>query len=485
MSSASSGGRSPIEVARAALAGQQAWLVGGAVRDRALGRETADLDVLVAGDPAAAAQAIARALGRAAVFALSDEYGSWRVVAHGRGWHVDVEPLRAATLEQDLALRDFTANAVAERLDSGERVDPLGGLEDLRRGRLRVAGEGSLAADPLRVLRLVRVALELGLEPDEQTLERARAAAPALRSVSAERVFAELRRIIANPRPRVGIELMSAIGAGAAVLPELEALRGVGQTRFHHADVFEHTLEALDWTVALSAPDPEPALLEQRVELERALAGSGGAVAELLREPLADEMSRGQALRWGALMHDCAKPLTRAVGADGRVTFFGHDERGAELAREVLTRLRTSERLRSHVAALVRNHLRLGFLVHEPQPLARRTLFAYMRACEPVEVDVTLLSVADRLATRGERSQQAIAAHLRVASALLPEALRWHREGAPQPPLRGDQLARALGIPRGPQLGRLLEELRKARYAGEIETREEAIERARELLDSE
>ena len=85
-------------------------------------------------------------------------------------------------------------------------------------------------------------------------------------------------------------------------------------------------------------------------------------------------MTRGEALRWGALLHDAAKPLTRGVrAADGRVTFIGHDARGAELAREVLGRLRASERLRAHVAALVRHHLRLGFLVHEPQPLARRT----------------------------------------------------------------------------------------------------------------
>ncbi len=134
------------------------------------------------------------------------------------------------------------------------------------------------------------------------------------------------------------------------------------------------------------------------------------AGAALLAEPLADELTRGEALRWGALLHDAAKPLTREVRAeDGRVTFIGHDARGAELARAVLARLRASERLRAHVAALVRHHLRLGFLVHEPQPLARRTVFAYLRACAPVEVDVTLLSVADRLATRGDRAQEAVA----------------------------------------------------------------------------
>ena len=216
--------------------------------------------------------------------------------------------------------------------------------------------------------------------------------------------------------------------------------------------------------------------------LDSLLADRRAAVAALLAEPLADGLTRGEALRWGALLHDAAKPLTRGVRpADGRVTFIGHDERGAALAREVLGRLRSSERLRGHVAALVRHHLRLGFLVHEPQPLSRLTVYRYLRACSPVEVDVTLLSVADRLATRGDRAQEAIDAHLAVARAMLPDALCWRDEGAPAPLLRGDELARELGIETGPRVGKLLEQLSEAQYAGEVLTREQAVARAREL----
>jgi hypothetical protein len=167
---------------------------------------------------------------------------------------------------------------------------------------------------------------------------------------------------------------------------------------------------------------------------------------------------------------------------DGRITFIGHDRAGAELAREMLGRLRTSERLRSHVAALVRNHLRLGFLVHEPQPLARRTVYAYLTSCAPVEADVTLLTVADRLATRGRSAERAIDAHLRLASAMLGDALRWRAEGPPAPLVRGDELARLLDLAPGPKLGGLLDELAQARYAGEIETPEQAVMHARAML---
>jgi poly(A) polymerase len=465
-----------LQAARAALAGRRAWLVGGAVRDRLLGSETLDLDVVVDGDPAEAARAVASAAGRAACFALSEEFGAWRVVARDSGWQVDVEPLRGGSVEADLAGRDFTINAIAEPIGGGSPIDPLGGLEDLAAGRLRMAGASAFADDPLRVLRLVRIAVELGLEPEVETLRSARAHADALKRVSAERVFMELRRIIAAPQALRGLELMGELGSTAVVLPELEALRGVEQSRFHHSDVYGHTLEVLDQTVALTAAwvgdAPEPGA----VLGAGALLGEHRAeVAALLAEPLADELTRGDALRWGALLHDAAKPLTREIRpADGRVTFIGHDMRGAELARAVMGRLRASELLRAHVAALVRHHLRLGFLVHEPQPLSRRTVYGYLRACSPVEVDVTLLSVADRLATRGDRARESIDAHVRVAQGLLADALRWRAEGPAAPFLRGDELAADLGIAPGPQVGRLLGELAEAQYAGDITTREQA-----------
>ncbi|MFI5010464.1 MAG: HD domain-containing protein [Solirubrobacterales bacterium] len=487
-----------LQAARTALAGRTAWLVGGALRDRLLGRPTADLDVVIDGDPADAARVLARVCGPAACFALSEEFGAWRVVARDGSWQIDVERLRGESLEDDLVLRDFTVNAVAEPLQGGSPIDPLGGLADIEERRLRVVAPQAFAADPLRVLRLVRIAVELGLEPDPLTLCCAREAAHMLRSVSAERVFMELRRILDARQALRGLELMSEVGATAAVLPELEALRGVQQSRYHHRDVYDHTLEALDRVIALQE-DPlallggeaggewhrEPGKLGGAEGLNRGRQPVEEEIRALLAEPLADGLSRGGALRWGALLHDAAKPATRAVREDGRVTFIGHDALGADLARAVLGRLRASERLQAHVAALVRNHLRLGFLVHDPQPLARKTVFAYMRACEPVEVDVTLLSVADRLATRGDRAREAIDVHMRLARGMLADALRWRAQGgAPRALWRGDELARELDIPLGPRVGELLEELARAQYAGELQTRTQALDFARALLDT-
>jgi poly(A) polymerase len=479
-----------LEIVRSGLAGREAWLVGGAVRDRVLGRPLADLDVVLDGDPGEAARAIARAAKSAgtgaACFALSEEFGAWRVVAladrrsqsmprmgHrstiGGSWQVDVERMRGGSLQADLALRDFTVNAIAEPLHGGAPLDPLGGLADLRSGRLRCAGPNAFEDDPLRVLRLVRVAVELGLDVDPQAIAAARRQVEQLREVSPERVFSELQRVIASTHALRGLGLMGDLGATEIVMPELDAMRGVEQSRFHHLDVYGHTLEVLEHAIALTVA-PESVVGEEH----------GAQVGVLLGEPLADGMTRGEALRWGALLHDVAKPATRSVRAlDRRVTFLGHDVLGADLAREVLGRLRASVRLREHVAALVRHHLRLGFLVHEPQPLVPDTVFAYLRACDPVEVDVTLLSVCDRLATRGSKAEQAIEAHMALARRMLGDALRWHEQGPPKPLLRGDDLARELGIPLGPLLGELLAQLAQEQYSGRVITREQAIAFAR------
>jgi poly(A) polymerase len=466
-----------LRAVRAALAGSPAWVVGGAPRDRALGRDTFDLDVVVDAAPEHAARAIARAAGGAACFELSEGFCGWRVLARDHSWQVDVQSMRGGSLSADLALRDFTVDAIAEPVAGGGPVyDPLGGIADLAARRLRMASPRAFVDDPLRVLRLVRLALDLGFEPDSDTARAAAVAAPELWGVSGERVFMELRRILASPRAPEGLRQMDELGLTAAVLPEIAALHGVEQSRYHHRDVHGHTLEVLEQTIALQA---DPAAVLDAADL-------AGPVTALLSEPLADELTRGEALRWGALLHDAAKPLTSSVRADGRgVTFMGHDVRGAELARTVLERLRTSERLRAHVAALVRHHLRLGFLVHEPQrttPLPRRAVFDYLTNTSPVEVDVTLLSIADRLATRGDRAVESIDAHMRLARPMLADALRWRADGPPAPLWRGDELAAALGIATGPQLGEILRELTAARYAGEIATPEQALAHTRAFL---
>jgi poly(A) polymerase len=460
------------------------WIVGGALRDELLGRPVRDIDIAVAGDPGPVARAVADSVG-GPVFRLSEAFGAWRVIDRERRRVFDVSPLQADTIEEDLARRDFTVNAMARAvrapgaaarvltagpLPGGALIDPLGGRADIEARVLRVLGPEAYEQDPLRPLRLARFAAELGFEPDPETERLTAEAAPATANAAGERVFAELRRLVIADGALAGLALADRLGLLRAVLPEVADLHDIEQSHYHHLDVYHHTLE----------------VLAKQIELEGRLQAVFGAeqaarLGRILAEPIADELTRAQALRLGALLHDIGKPATRDTMPDGRVTFIGHDRLGERMVRSVCRRLRTSDRLARFLEGLTRHHLVLGFLVHE-RPLDRRQVYRYLARTTPVEVEVTLLSCADRLATRGRRADEATQAHLDLARELMQAALDWREHGPPSVPIRGDELARELGIRPGPELGRLLAELTEAAYAGEVTTRDEAVAAGRRLI---
>jgi len=460
---------SAVRTAAEALQGRDAWIVGGAVRDAALGRDVVDVDLAVAQDPEVAARAIAKAAGGPA-FSLSEEFGTWRAL--GPDWHVDVSGLRGGSIAADLALRDFTINSVAVPLDdpTSAPVDPTDGLTDLAARLLRATSDRSFADDPLRVLRAARLASTLALQLDTGTVELALAAADRADEPAGERQLAELRLLIAGEEPIRGLELLDELGATAHVLPELEALRGVEQNPNHHLDVYSHTIEVLRQ------------LLEVESDLDRYAGDRAQEVADLLAEPLADDLSRGDGLRFGAVVHDMGKPATRGCHGD-YITFIGHDREGAVIVGSLCERLKASRRLTRHLQGLTIHHLRLGFLIRE-RPLPRRRVYEYLRDTDPVSADVTLLTVADRLAARGQgpiAGPEMVQAHLDLARDMVGAALDWHLDGPPRSPIPGDELAAELGIQPGPELGRIIGEVEAAVYAGEVKGRDDAITFARRL----
>jgi putative nucleotidyltransferase with HDIG domain len=248
-----------------------------------------------------------------------------------------------------------------------------------------------------------------------------------------------------------------------ALVPQLEESRGLGQSPYHHRDVLGHTLEVVERVVDLSA-DPEP-VFRSRAPRVRAV----------LEAPLADELTAGRALVLAALLHDIAKPATHAVTPEGRVTFLGHDRLGAEMADDLLRRLRTSTRLREHVVRCVRLHLPLGFLVHRT-PLSLRQIDRYLRATAPAEVEIILLSAADRLATRGpQASESSIGRHLALAREMMDAHFALVDRGPVRPLVSGDQLAAHLGRAPGPWLAALLDALREEQVVGAVRTRDQAL----------
>ncbi|MFZ9668258.1 MAG: CCA tRNA nucleotidyltransferase [Solirubrobacterales bacterium] len=450
--------------------GSGAWIVGGAVRDALLGHEVTDVDLVVSGDPEMLTRAIAGHLDGIA-FELSDEFDTWRAQGRSLDWQVDVTALRGSTIEADLEHRDFTVGSIAVPIGGGSLVDPLGGLGDIQDGVLRAVSDRALTDDPLRVMRAARLSSQFGWEIDPETLGLARAAAPQLDSVAGERVLSEFLLLVGSRDPLRGVDALDRVGAMAAVLPELAGLKGVIQGPNHHLDVYGHTIEVLE------------GVLRIETELDRFVGDSAARTSELLSEPLADGIDRAVGLRLGALFHDCAKPETRTE-RDGFVGFRGHDEVGASKVTEMFARLRGSRRLAGHVADLTRHHLILGFMAAGEPPTPDQ-IYRYLKETSPVSVDVTLLTVADRLAARGTgpvASTEMVEAHLELASRMVAEGLTWRENGPPRLPISGDQLAREIGIEEGPELGQLIERLEGAVWTGEVESASDAVALAREIV---
>jgi len=451
--------------------GPAGWVVGGGLRDALLQRPVADVDLALDGDAREAARLLARA-HRAGRFPLSDAFGAWRVHGGDLPYTVDITPLQGGSLEADLAKRDLTINALALPLRGGELVDRHGGVADLDARVLRMVGPTVLRDDPVRLVRLARLACQLGFGIDPATRLRARMDAGEVLGPAPERVAEELRRIARLPDAWRGLEALDDLGVLGVLVPELEEGRGLEQTPYHHKDVLGHTLEVAE------------RVCEIRADPTEVFRSSGPRIAEALHAPLADGLTRGEALVFAALFHDMAKPVTYAVTPEGRATFFHHDRRGAQMAEEWCRRYRTSTRFREVVALCVRGHLALGFCVHR-QPMSLRQIDRYLRSTAPAEVELMVLSVADRLATSGPRTTPPqIERHLAVAR----EMARWHfalvDRGPMRPLLNGAELAKLLGRAPGRWTSELVDALREEQVVGLVQTVDQARRFARGWADA-
>lgn len=404
--------------------GPDAWFVGGTVRERLAGRTSDDLDVAISGQDAA--KVLARAVARDAdahAFPLSDAFGAWRVVSNDdRGkarWQVDVTPLQGDDLTADLARRDLTVNAIAEPVRGGPLVDPHGGRNDLAAGRLRMVGPDAFASDPVRVLRLARFAAELGFTADVATVAAARASAAALVDVPGERLLPELERLFAAETWAVGWRLLLASGAGAVLFPD-----AVGPDDGLHAGTDRALHRLIDGTATVpEADDDDRAWLAARaVDRGRRLTL---ALSLLVLDGSVDDPALGR-----------FRPSRRLRTV-------------AERTRDVVDTLRDAATTGAAI-----------------DPLRWWRMLRPLGDAGPDAVLVARV-VLDPSALPW--------------SWLLACAVRW-ATAAPRPPIRGDRLAEALGIPLGPEIGSLLERLTLDADAGTVTSPEQAIERARDLL---
>jgi poly(A) polymerase len=413
-----------------------AWIVGGYVRDRLLGRPHPNPDVVVAGGSSSQLANRFAELAGAPPPVIFERFGTAQVTVPGHivefvSARTESYPpdsrkpvVRPASLEEDIRRRDFTINTLLMDFD-GKMVDPLGrGRSDLEARVLRtpVAPAQTFSDDPLRMLRAVRFAVELGFDlapdipPAMREMQR-RLVAPV---ISAERIADELRKMLVSPRPGRAIELLNQGGLLEVVLPEVAACKGVAQSGFHTHDVFGHTLETVQGT--------EPDLV----------------------------------LRLAALFHDVGKPRT----ATGDGAFTGHEEIGATMAVAALERLRFPQRAIEQVAALVRLHLRPVYYRSEwtdgaVRRLARDAGDLLDRLMKLARADLAASSYPD------QQKLQELQRRLDAVRSESPSRLR--------SPVDGADIMRVRKLPPGPEVGRIKARLTELVMDGEIPADRDAV----------
>ncbi|MGC8879534.1 MAG: CCA tRNA nucleotidyltransferase [Anaerolineae bacterium] len=468
---------------------QPCFLVGGAVRDCLLRSlpglerrltipaQTHDFDLVVPHRGISLARRLANEFG-AAFYVLDPERDIGRAVFGAMGrpdWHVvDVAAYQGATLQEDLARRDFCVNAMAVELTKQPLVvlDPLGGMDDLRVGRLRATSDHALSDDPVRTLRAVRLCAQFGFEIDPRATGQIQAAAHRLCETSPERVREELMKILALPNADISLQQMDAWDLLDAILPELIALKGLPQPG-STMDGFAHSVRAVHMMHRV--------LMDYQTQLAE-VSPFSERIAQHLATLVGDGYDRRVLLVLAALLHDIGKPSTFKCYEDGTVHYFDHEKVGAQMAKEILMRLHFSRQVSDWVVSIVRWHLR-PLLLSREVTVSRRALHRFFRDVGEAGVSVALLAWADHLAAYDliwhEREDKV----LRTISQLLEVYFeRCDEIVAPPPLLSGGEIARQLGISPGPLIGSLLRELQEAQAAGEVATRTQAWEWVRTRL---
>ena len=475
-----------LDKVRDALPNQEIYLVGGAVRDLYLNRFSPDFDFASPSGGISLARRVARTLD-ANFMILDEQRDTGRVIvteADNSRIFLDFATFRGGDkLEDDLRARDYTINAIAYDLRTNSIIDPLNGADDIRAKIIRACSPTSLSDDSIRILRGVRLAAAFDFKIDLSTRNAMKDAASLLPNVSPERQRDELFKILEGPKPDLSVRALEMLDTFPHFLPELSAMKGVEQSPPHVFDVWEHTLKVLGYLEGILAA------LETETSDEPFLSAMLAALGKYrerftahFTESLNTDRSVRAALFFAALYHDVEKPATKTVDYTGRIRFFDHDVKGAQVASKRAHAFNLSNDEIQRVKKIIFNHMRFHFftaqLDEKKREPTRKSIYRFFRDAGEAGVDLVLLGLADLRGTRDKTLTAELWDSALKISSIFLENYWEKREETVAPPrlLDGHELMKELNLESGRIVGQLLEAIREEQAIGNIQSREQAIE---------
>jgi tRNA nucleotidyltransferase/poly(A) polymerase len=443
-----------------------AYIVGGSIRDLLLGRTPTDYDIAVTGNPEKFAKEM---LAKTAGHYVEMGKPGKKIIRVISGNNIfDITPLNRKSIEENLNKRDFTINAMAYVLNSGEIIDVAAGLRDLADKKVRMVSKDVFKKDPIRLIRAYRMGACLDFDIDSQTASAIHVDAERIKTSAGERIRAELFKMFGAPNSYDYLSQMADTGLLYAIFPDLGRLIGCFQNTHHQYDVFEHTMKSYNH-LEIILNDPETSLPESASQIRK----------------ITDETSAAL-LKCSILLHDIGKPLVKTIDNRGNTHFYGHAQKSADMAQKISKQLKFSNNEKRFIDAIVRNHIKPLFLfsAHKKKTLTRKGSTRFFIKYGNITPHLLLHAIADIMAKQ-KNINKTNEAFLEFLKEMIHDFFYRLKPKIKQPPLvNGHDLIHRFNLTPSPLFKTILKQVNEARLTNQVQTRSEALALVRKLLNN-
>ena len=444
-----------------------AYIIGGSIRDLLLNRIPSDYDIAVMENPKKSAEKIAKNISGHLVEMGKPGQMIFRVISNNN--IIDITSLNGSSIEDDLKKRDFTINAMAYDVSSAEIIDCLGGLGDLADKKVRMVSSDVFKKDPIRLIRAYRIAACLDFQIELQTTTVISAYAKLIQNSAGERLWGEIFKLLGTSKSYQYLSQMDDAGLLTAIFPDLDRLKECPQNSHHMYDVFEHTMRAYSHIETILNDTAKILPKDIRIQIQQYL----------------DE-EKTVLLKYAILLHDIGKPWAKTIDSKGKIHFYGHPQKSADLAQKISQKLKFSNREKEFADFIIRNHLNPLFLFTalQKKTLTHKGVTRFFKKCGDNTPALLLHAIADIMA-KGDTPNQTHKAFIGFVKEMIHHFFHSFKPKITEPPLiTGRDLIQEFGLIPSPEFKKILNIVQEEILTNKIKSRSEALAWVRDYIDS-